>query len=100
MKGYQGRILVCITHIFRQILYHKGFCFALHVGADEASQVQIGPAIQVQLVLEHLMDSICGSSLLWDLEFGDLLLAGIAGRVGCHAGNSTLSVDMVLVCFT
>ena len=70
-----------------------------YVGANEAGQVQIGPAVQVQLVFQHLVHSICGSPLLWDNEFGDLLLTGIAGRVGRDGGNSTLGVDMVLVCF-
>lgn len=38
-------------------------------------------------------------SLLWDLEFRDLLLTGIAARVWRHGGNSALCIDMVLMRF-
>ena len=41
------------------------------------------------------MDGISGSPILWDLELGDLLLAGVAGRVGSDVGSSTLGMNML-----
>ena len=70
-----------------------------YVCANEAGQIQIGPAVQVQLVFQHLVHSVSGGPLLWDHEFGNLFLTGIAGRVWRDGGNSTLGVDMMLVCF-
>lgn len=43
------------------------------------SKIQVGSPVQVQFILEHLMDGIGGCSLLGDDEFGNLLLAGVAG---------------------
>ena len=44
-------------------------------------QVQVRSAIEVQFILEDLVHSIRGGTILRDLEFGDLLTTGIAGRV-------------------
>jgi len=41
------------------------------------------------------MYSIGGSTLLGDSELGDLLLAGIAGRVGCVRGQRISDMDMM-----
>lgn len=62
------------------------------------SQVQVGSAIQVKLILEHLMDCICGSSFVGYLELGDLLLAGISRRVRSDVRGSALSMYMFLAC--
>ena len=74
--------LVCIGHILRQILDHELLGFTLHISTDEAGQVQVGPAIEVQFVFEHLMHSVCWRSRLGDLELGNFLLRGIPGGVG------------------
>lgn len=42
-------------------------------------EVQIWSSVQVQFIFEHLMDGFGGCALLRNPEFGDLLLAGIAG---------------------
>lgn len=60
-------------------------------------QVQVGPPVKVQLILEHLVDSIGGCSLLRNDELGDLLLASVARGVGSDGGGCALGLDMVLV---
>jgi hypothetical protein len=42
------------------------------------------------------MNGICRSSNFRNLEFGDLLLAGVAGGIGSDMGNPALGVDMLL----
>ena len=43
------------------------------------------------------MDGVRGCSLLWDLELGNFLLTGIAGRVGRDGGDGAICADMVLM---
>jgi hypothetical protein len=61
-------------------------------------QVQVGSAIQVKLVLEHLVDCICGSSFMGYLELGDLLLAGVSSGVWSDMRGSAVSMYMFLAC--
>lgn len=102
-----------------QVLDHQRFGFTLHVCANKAraglstipcfkvilrypsipSQVEIGSSIKIQFVLQHLMYGIRGSALLGDDEFGDFLLAGIAGRVWGDGGGCTLGLKVMLVGF-
>jgi hypothetical protein len=63
--------------------------------SNTPGQVQVGPAVKIQLVLQHLVHGIRRGSILRDLEFGDLLLAGVAGRVGRDVGGSAFGVDVL-----
>jgi hypothetical protein len=45
------------------------------------------------------VDSICGSTILRDPEFGDLLLAGISGRVWSDMRGTAVRVDMLSASF-
>jgi hypothetical protein len=85
----------------------------LHIGTDETvkaslsrvrgrslgelpSQVQIWSSIKVKLILQHLMNSIGGSSIVGNPEFGDLLLARITSRIWCDVHGTAMGVDMLL----
>lgn len=57
-------------------------------------QVQVWSAIEIQLVLQHLVNGICGSSVLGYHEFGDLLFAGVAGGVWGDVRGTAFGVDM------
>jgi hypothetical protein len=64
--------------------------------SDAPGQVQVWSAIEIELILQHLMHSICRRTILWDLEFGDLLFAGVSGGVWGDVRGSSASVDMLL----
>jgi hypothetical protein len=61
----------------------------LRIEEETPSEIQVRTSIQVELVFEHLVDSVCGGSVVGNLEFGDLLLAGIAGGVWGYVGGSS-----------
>lgn len=61
-----------------QVLYHELLAMLFHIRANKTGQVEIGTAIKVELVLEHLMNSICWCTVLWNAEFGNLRGAVIA----------------------
>ena len=61
-------------------LFHLVSLFlCIERGGDVPGEVQVGATVQVELVFEHLVHGVCGSSIVWDLELGDLLLACVAG---------------------
>ena len=33
--------------------------------------------------------------MFWDLEFGNLLLAGVAGAIRCYVGSASIAVDVL-----
>jgi hypothetical protein len=61
-------------------------------------QIEVGSAIQVKFVLEHLVDCICGGSFMGYLELGDLLLAGVSSGVWSDMRGSAVRMYMVLAC--
>jgi hypothetical protein len=67
MHVHHGRVLIRVSPVLADILNHQLLGLGFHIGADEAGEVQVGPAVQVQLVLEHLVHSIGGSAILRDL---------------------------------
>lgn len=77
------------------ILNEQLIRLALHISPDEACQVQIGLAIEIQLVLEHLMDGISWRSTLGNPVLRDLLGAGVAGGVGGRGRVGVLGVNAV-----
>ncbi len=89
------RLTICVGHVLGKVLHHESLGLAFHVCSNKAGKVEIGSSIKVELVLQHLMYSIGGSTLLGDSELGDLLLAGIAGRVGSVRGQRISDMDMM-----
>ncbi len=45
------------------------------------------------------MHGIGWSTMFWDLEFGNFLLAGVAGAVGCCMGGAAIAVDVLFGSF-
>jgi hypothetical protein len=43
-----------------------------------------------------LVDGVGGGAVVGDFEFGDLLLAGVAGRIGGYVRGSTLGVHVLM----
>jgi hypothetical protein len=83
MAGYSS------ASVFAQVLDHKSFGLAFHVGSYERGQVQVRTPIEVELVLEHGMHGICGSTLARDGEFRQLNLCIVATAVWGQVGDGT-----------
>tara|TARA_R110002060_G_scaffold14808_4_gene20761 strand:- start:147 stop:335 length:189 start_codon:yes stop_codon:yes gene_type:complete len=41
------------------------------------------------------MYGIGWSAMFWDLEFRNLLLAGVAGAIRCYVGSASIAVDVL-----
>lgn len=95
MDGHERRVLIRVGQILGHILRQEGVGLALHVRAHEAGEVEIRPPVQVQLVLEDLADGGGGGAVARDAELGDLLLGDVARRVGGHARDDVLGVQVL-----
>jgi len=65
---------------------------------DEAGKVEVGTAIQIQLVADHLGDAIGGGALLWDVVLCKLIdgvLVGVRGQGGVPKMVSVLATAAV-----
>ena len=69
------------------------------VQSYKPSKVEIRLAIQIQLILEHLVYGIGWCTLMWDLELGDLLLGSIARRIWSSLANTSFAMNVTLACF-
>jgi hypothetical protein len=67
--------------VLADVFDHESVSLSIHVCAYEGRQVEIGSAIEIQFVLEHLVHGICWSTILRDDEFGDLVLGIVSGGV-------------------
>jgi hypothetical protein len=96
-----------------EVLHHELLSLLFHVGAYETGKVEVWSTIQIQLIFEHLMNSIgyrvstrpstiSIEALTWCTvmrypELWNLLSAVVARRVGSHMRNGMASVDSSLV---
>jgi hypothetical protein len=88
------RVFISIRHVFGDVFKHELLGVGFHVGAYETGKIEIWSSIEIKLIFEHLVHGIGGCSILWDLELGDLLLAGVAGRVGGYVRGTTMCVNV------
>lgn len=81
-NGDHGRVLIVVRQVLAHVLDHQPLRIVLEVRVDEAGQVEVGAAVEVQLVLEHLVHGVAGGAVRRDLVLGDVALAGVGGREG------------------
>lgn len=91
------RILVCVRHILAEILYHQLFGLSLHICANKAGEVEVRSSIEVELVLDHLMHRVCGSTVLRDPKLWNFLPGIVARAVRSDMARCTL-VSSLDVC--
>lgn len=99
-----------VRHVFVQVFDHELLCLLFHVCTDETKkrgvshgrddrllplpvQIEVWSAIEVELALEHLVDSISRSAIARDSGFWDLALGIVAGRVRNSVRDGVPGVD-------
>lgn len=111
---HHGRVLVGIGHVLGQVFNHELLCLLLHVCSNEGGEIQVRPAVEIEpdeisasavrvrgsetsLILQHLVHSIGRSSIVRDLELGELRGGGVAAGVGSVVVHGVVGVEAATV---
>jgi hypothetical protein len=86
---HHGRVLICVRQVPAKVLDHMSFGLTLHVSSYKRGEVEVRLSVKVELVFQHGVHGIAGSSLLRDLESGELGLGIVATAVGSEVGYGT-----------
>jgi hypothetical protein len=81
VDGLDGRVFIRIREVLGHVLYHEFVGVGIHIGVDEAGKVEVGFAIEIQLVVDELVDGVRGGAILGDGELGDLGPCLVTGGV-------------------
>lgn len=99
MDRHQGRVLVRVSQVFTNILENQLVAFRLHEGIHERGQVEIWPAVEIQLVLDNLMHGLWVCTGPWDPEFWHLGASRVAGAIDVVMGRSLVGTPAVVALF-
>ena len=59
VDGHHCRVLISVGHVLADVFHDERIGLSIHVCAYEGGKIEIGSAIKIQFVLEHLMHGIC-----------------------------------------
>ena len=108
MDAHEGRVLVRVGEVLIDILVHEGPRVALHPGAHKGGKIQVRLAVELDLVVNHLVDGVGGGAVVRNTVGGEGLAGGVGGgvrgrvavgaaaRVGVAGGNLAEAVDDVV----